>query len=129
MPHEKILLVDDSRMVLKFHSLILRQAGYELEVAENGYLALETLMKSKFHLIVTDVNMPKMDGYALVAKIRGMDEYKSTPIIMVSTESETQDLTRGITAGANSYLFKPVDADSLLTQINMLLAKSRKMAV
>ncbi len=128
MAKEKILLVDDSKMVLTFHSKILEKAGYEFKVAENGLLAYEIALGEKFDLVVTDVNMPKMDGYSLAAKLRTLDEYKQTPIIMVSTEKETIDAAKGVEAGASAYLIKPVQASQLLMQMDMLLAQGRKAA-
>ncbi len=128
MAKEKILLVDDSKMVLTFHSKILEKAGYEFKTAENGLVAYEIAMGERFDLVVTDVNMPKMDGYTLASKLRKLDEYKETPIIMVSTEKETIDASKGVEAGASAYLIKPVQANQLLMQMDMLLAQGRKAA-
>lgn len=117
----KILVVDDSRLVLSLHTNILKKLGFECTSAENGALALESCLKNKFDLILTDINMPKMDGYEFTKKLRVTSGYSETPIIMISTEQEAQDKTRGFEAGANVYIVKPVDAEDLAMQIKILL--------
>lgn len=117
----KILVVDDSRLVLSLHSNILKKLGFDCTSAENGALALESCLKAKFDMILTDINMPKMDGYEFTKKVRATDGYSTTPIIMISTEQEAQDKARGFEAGANVYIVKPVDAEDLAMQIRILL--------
>jgi len=119
---QKILIVDDSNVVLNLHSYILESAGYKCALAENGYLALEILLREPFHLIVTDVNMPKMDGYALTRSIRATNGYRDTPVIMISTEEEATDKIKGMEAGANVYMVKPAQPAALVTKVKMLLA-------
>ena len=119
--NKKILIVDDSRLVLSLHSNILKKIGFECVSAQNGAMALEACIQSKFDLILTDINMPKMDGYEFTRKVRATDGYEFVPIIMISTEQEAQDKTRGIEAGANVYIVKPVGADELATHVKMLL--------
>ena len=118
---KKILIVDDSRLVLSLHSNILKKMGFECSSAENGVLALESCLKTQFDLILTDINMPKMDGYEFTAKVRSTSGYEDTPIIMISTEQEAQDKSKGIDAGANVYLVKPVEAADLEMQVKILL--------
>ena len=117
----KILIVDDSRLVLSLHANILKKLGFVCTSAENGALALETCMQTQFDLILTDINMPKMDGYEFTTKVRAAAGYAETPIIMISTEQEAQDKSKGIEAGANVYIVKPVDAAELALQVKMLL--------
>jgi two-component system, chemotaxis family, chemotaxis protein CheY len=119
---KKILLVDDSIIPLTLHALILGEAGYVCSQALNGYLALEMLLKERFDMIITDVNMPRVDGYELTRTVRSTPGYESVPIIMVTTESESGDRQRGMEAGANVYLVKPTPPQVLLTQVAMLLA-------
>ncbi|MBN1916568.1 MAG: response regulator [Verrucomicrobia bacterium] len=119
----RILIVDDSRIVMSLHSYILENAGYTCEGAPNGYAALERLFTGRFDLVVTDVNMPRMDGYALIEKIREQPDLKSLPIIVISTEEEARDQQRGFEAGANVYIVKPAKPHELVTNVRMLLGE------
>jgi len=125
----KILVVDDSRITLNLHASFLESCGFTCVKAENGFVALEILLKDKFDLIITDINMPKMDGYALTRKIRSYSNYSKTPIILASTEQEATDKMKGMEAGANLYVTKPVQKTTLLTQVNMLLQDQVHMKV
>ncbi|AGW14948.1 putative response regulator receiver protein [Megalodesulfovibrio gigas DSM 1382 = ATCC 19364] len=118
----KILIVDDSNIVLSLHEYILAGAGYQCATAENGYIALELLLREQFHMVITDVNMPKMDGYELTRRIRSTDGYRDMPVIMISTEEEALDRVKGMEAGANVYLVKPTQPAALVTKVKMLLA-------
>jgi len=118
---KKILVVDDSEIVRNLHSFIFKSMGYEVVNAANGYEALEKLYQDEFDLIATDVNMPKMDGILLVKEVRKEDKYKNIPIIMISTESEAKDKQLGFNAGANVYIVKPVNEDTLKMNTKMLL--------
>lgn len=118
----KILIVDDSMIVLSLHSYILEKAGHECVGMENGFMAFEALMRGKFDMVVTDINMPRMDGFELTKKIRTIEEYKRVPIIIVSSEQELEDRTKGLKAGANVYIVKPTDPAALVMYVNMLLA-------
>ncbi len=117
----KVLIVDDSDIVLNLHSHIFELAGFDVAVAENGFVALEVLNREKIDLIVTDINMPRMDGYELIRKIRKTENYENVPIIIISTEEEAKDIMKGMEAGANLYVVKPADPDKLITNANMLL--------
>ncbi len=118
----RILIVDDSNIVLSLHSYILENAGHECLGVNNGFMALERLMRDMFDLVVTDVNMPKMDGYELTRKIRAIEDYKQIPIIIISTEQEAKDKMKGLEAGANIYIVKPTDPAALVVNVDMLLA-------
>ena len=118
----KILIVDDSMIVLSLHNYILEKAGHECVPMENGFMAFEALMLGKFDMVVTDINMPRMDGFELTKKIRTIEEYKHVPIIIVSSEQELEDRTKGLKAGANVYIVKPTDPAALVMHVNMLLA-------
>jgi two-component system chemotaxis response regulator CheY len=117
----KVLIVDDSRTVRDLHGFMLEGGGYEVHQANNGSEALEKTITTQFDLIVTDVNMPLLDGYELTRRIRATAGYETTPIIIVSTESEARDKTRGFEAGANVYVVKPARPNSLLANARMLL--------
>ena len=117
----KILIVDDSEIVRNLHSYILEGAGFRCTGAENGYMALELLLREDFDLIITDINMPRMDGYELTKKIRATDGYTEVPIIIISTEEEAGDKMKGMAAGANVYIVKPAQPESLVTNVKMLI--------
>ena len=116
----RILVVDDSEMVRELHGFALRGAGYEVDDAENGSAAIEKLLSHHFDLVITDVNMPQMDGYELTRRIRTTDGYQDTPVILVSTESQALDKSIGFEAGANVYLVKPAKAEDLVINAQML---------
>ena len=120
----KVLIVDDSHIVLNLHSYIFEAAGFECAVAENGFLALEMLNREHFDLIVTDVNMPRMDGYELTRRIRRTPGYEDVPIIIISTEEEAKDRMRGMEAGANLYVVKPAEPATLIANAKMLLGET-----
>ena len=117
----KVLIVDDSRTARDLHGFMLERGGYEVHPAINGSEAREKAITTQFDLIVTDVNMPQMDGYEFIRRIRATAGYETTPIIIVSTESEAQDKTRGFEAGANVYVVKPARPNDLLANARMLL--------
>ncbi len=116
----KVLIVDDSKMVLSFHKDIVNSLGFDAECVDNGFAALELFATGNFAIIITDVNMAKMDGYQLTEEIRKVDE--DIPIIMVTTESQTQDRVKGISAGADLFLVKPLKKKALEESLNSLLA-------
>ena len=117
-----VLVVDDSKITRDLHGFMLESSGYEVEYAENGAEALEKVIQTRYALIVTDINMPNMDGYEFTRHVRQMTEYSSCPIIIVSTEAEAEDKTRGLAAGANVYITKPVQMEELIAQVTLLLA-------
>ena len=121
---KKILLVDDSKIVLSLHTYILENAGYEVRCAPNGFTALEFLFTEAFDLVITDVNMPRMDGYALIERIRQEEDFQSLPIIIISTEEEAADKQKGFDAGANVYIVKPAKPKDLILNLEMLLRDS-----
>ncbi|MBF0350598.1 MAG: response regulator [SAR324 cluster bacterium] len=120
---KRVLVVDDSAIVRNIHSFMLKSGGFEVVEASNGYEAMEKLLESQFDLIVTDVNMPKMDGYALCEAIRKESQYTQTPIIIISTESEAEDKLKGFKAGANLYVIKPVKSEELVQNAKMLVGE------
>lgn len=121
---KRVLVVDDSAIVRNIHSFMLKSDGFEVSEASNGYEAMEKLLESKFDLVVTDINMPKMDGYALCEAIRKEAQYANIPVIIISTESEAGDKLRGFKAGANLYVIKPVKSDELIQNANMLVSSN-----
>lgn len=116
-----VLVADDSEMVCNFHSYILKNAGYKTITAIDGADALEKLLQNKIDLVATDINMPNMDGYEFVKRIRAIPEYEDLPVIMISTESEALDKQRGFDAGANVYIIKPTPPERLVESVNLLI--------
>jgi len=117
----KALIVDDSKIVRDMHAFFLESGGFEVESAENGSEAVEKMLMRRFDLIVTDINMPQMDGYEFTRRVRQTRGYEDVPIIMVSTEAEAQDKTKGFEAGANVYVVKPATAEELVGHARLLV--------
>ena len=121
---KRILMVDDSRMVLDLLSFMISSAGYQVETANNGSLALELMAKTKVDLALVDLNMPVMDGFTLIRRIRKQPDWENLPIIIVTTEAEAEDRQRGIDAGADLYMTKPVEEAELLANIGMMIGNA-----
>ncbi|MFE1600477.1 response regulator [Methylobacterium sp. ID0610] len=109
----RVLVVDDATTVRMYYRDVLETAGFAVEEAVNGFEALEKAIEQRFDLLVVDVNMPKMDGYAFLRQGRRMPELQAVPAVMISTEAGPQDRTRAFAAGANLYLTKPVRPETL----------------
>ncbi len=111
----RALVVDDATTVRMFHRGILEAAGFAVEEAMNGLEGLERALAAPARpdLLLVDVNMPRMDGYAFLTAVRGEPALADIPAIMISTERERQDADRAFAAGANLYLIKPVKPDDL----------------
>ena len=116
-----ILIVDDSEFVRSYHSYILEQAHFHVITAVDGSDGLEKLYSNACDLVLTDINMSNMDGYEFIRRVRADGKYGFLPIIIVSTESEGKDKTRGFEAGANVYVVKPARPNHLLANARMLL--------
>jgi len=125
----KVLVVDDSRMARELHAFMLRSAGFDVREAENGSDAFEKLLCDSFDVVITDINMPQMDGYELIRRLRATKAYTDTPVIIVSTESEATDKSRGFEAGANVYVVKPTRPADLIANVHMLLGTTGAQAV
>ena len=117
----KILAVDDSASMRGMVAFTLRGAGHEVTEAENGQLALDAARTSAFELVLADVNMPVMDGIAMVRALRARPEYQGVPILMLTTESHTEKKMEGKAAGATGWLVKPFDPEQLLATVNRVL--------
>jgi two-component system chemotaxis response regulator CheY len=118
----RILLVDDSQTILNLLGLVLRQLGYEVTTARDGVEALEQAARQPLDLIITDLNMPRMDGLAFIAKWRASETGRRIPIIMLSTEAQPHDRQAAIDHGADLYMVKPVSAPALAKALESLLS-------
>jgi len=118
---KSILIVDDSASVRQVVGISLRQAGYEVIEGVDGKDALTKLKGQKVHLIISDVNMPNMDGISLVKAVKEMPAYKFTPIVMLTTESQEEKKRQGQAAGAKAWVVKPFKPDQLLSVVQKLV--------
>lgn len=116
-----ILIVDDSSSVRIVLATTLKSAGYNVIDAVDGEDGLSKLTGEKIHLIISDVNMPKMDGITMVKKIKAMPKYKFTPICMLTTESEEAKMKAGKLAGAKAWIVKPFQPAVLLSAVEKLV--------
>lgn len=117
----KILTVDDSSTVRLLLNLTLSGAGYEVREAKDGEHALELLLNEQFDMLITDLNMPKIDGIALIEKIRGLSGYRFVPIVMLTTENHEGIKQKGKAAGASGWIVKPFRSDQILGVVRRVL--------
>ena len=116
----KVLIVDDSDTVRIYHKQILSKVGIESDEAINGMEALEKSLDNSYDLYLVDINMPVLDGYSFVKRLRN-ELKKDEPVIMISTESEKKDLKMAFESGATLYLTKPVKPNELEDVVKMLV--------
>ncbi len=110
----RILVVDDMSTMRRIIKTILNQLGYSnIEEAENGKQALAKLKKEKFDFVITDWNMPEMDGLTLVKEIRSDEELKALPVLMVTAEAKKENVMEALKAGVNNYIVKPFTPEVL----------------
>lgn len=115
---KRILAVDDSKTMRDMVSFTLRGAGFEVLEAEDGMKALTVLNGAQVDLVITDINMPNMDGVTLVRQLRAKPNYRSTPILILTTESGDDKKADGRAAGATGWIVKPFAPDKLLQVVN-----------
>ncbi|MDF1762837.1 MAG: response regulator [Oleibacter sp.] len=115
-----ILVVDDSASLRQVVSISLRGAGYEVIEACDGKDAL-TKLKGKIHLVISDVNMPNMDGITFVKELKKLSSYKFTPVIMLTTESQESKKAEGQAAGAKAWVVKPFQPATMLAAVGKLI--------
>jgi len=118
---KKILAADDSRTILQMVGFTLKGAGYDVTEAPDGQAALSLAQKQAFDLVITDLNMPGLDGISLTKALRGLSSYRFTPILMLTTEAGESFRTRGKAAGATGWLVKPFDPGMLLGVVKKLI--------
>ena len=121
----RVLVIDDAATVRMYHRKILGDAGWQTDEAINGLEALEKVNNqpsdTPFDLYVVDINMPKMDGYTFVRELRRHPSALQAPVMMVSTEAQSQDTSVAFDAGANCYLVKPAKPQELVLTAALLL--------
>jgi len=119
-----ILVVDDSRFTLDVTDFTISSEGYKVLTALGALEALEVMDRNAVDLAIIDINMPGMDGYTLIKKIRSDKIFGEIPIIIMTTEAEARDKQKGFEAGANAYLVKPVQPDEMIAQVQLLIGKA-----
>lgn len=116
-----ILVVDDSASVRQVVGLALKGAGYTVIDAIDGMDALKKLNGQKVHLVISDVNMPNMDGISFVKELKKLPPYKFTPVIMLTTESQEAKKMQGQAAGAKAWVVKPFQPAQMLAAVSKLI--------
>lgn len=114
---KRILTIDDSKTMRDMLMLTLSDAGYDVLQAVDGQDGIEVLGDRKVDVVITDINMPKMDGYAVIRNLRANPVHKSTPILVLTTESDTEKKNLARDAGATGWMVKPFDPDQLVATI------------
>jgi len=117
-----ILIVDDSASLRQVVSIALKGAGYETVEAHDGRDALSKLDQTKVHLVISDVNMPNMDGITFLKALKNRPDYKFTPVIMLTTESQQAKMAEGRAAGAKAWMVKPFQPRQMLDAVAKLVA-------
>ncbi len=114
----KVLVIDDSNTIRRSAELFLRQAGYEVILAEDGFDALSKITDHEPQVIFVDIMMPRLDGYQTCALIKQNPRLKSTPVIMLSSKDGVFDRARGRLAGSDRYLTKPFTKEGLIEAVS-----------
>jgi len=117
----KIMIVDDDSTTRKLLGLYLKAKGYQVAYAENGLDGIEKLGSENPNLIISDLNMPYMDGIEFVKNVRTNPVHHTIPILMVTTESDPEERERALAAGVEGYLVKPVTAEVVIQHIRHIL--------
>ena len=118
---KKILAVDDSSTMRQLVKMTLTRAGFEVVEAEDGSKGLERATAEAFDLILSDINMPLMTGLELLRNLRKMAQYKFTPIVLITTESQLEKKAEGKAAGATGWIVKPFEPEQLLSVVTKVL--------
>lgn len=116
-----VLIVDDSEFVRNYHSAILRDARFQVITAGDGVEALEKLFTHRCDLVLTDINMQRMDGYEFIRRVRAEKQYQQIPIVIISTDGQPTHRKKGFEAGANLYIVKPCSPEVMLETLKMVM--------
>ena len=121
MMPKKILLVDDSETILEMERMILQQDRYEMVTARDGQEGVTKALELKPDLILMDVIMPRLDGFAAVRRLREHSDTSRVPIVMVTSKAEAESLETGYESGCSDYIIKPIDRMELVAKVKNLL--------
>lgn len=116
-----ILAVDDSASMRQMVAFTLKSAGHNVTEASDGQAALDVTKTERFDLVLSDVNMPRMDGLSLAKELRSLDNYKFVPILMLTTEAGLNKKQEGKAAGATGWIVKPFNPEQLLATIKKVM--------
>jgi CheY-like chemotaxis protein len=116
-----VLVVDDSPSVRRVVSNMLKQHGWEVQLARDGVEALEMITQETPAAILLDIEMPRMDGYELMATVRAQEQYRTLPIVILTSRAATKHQQRAMQLGANGYLVKPYQDEEMLNLLNTLV--------
>lgn len=116
-----IMIVDDSASLRQVVSIALKSSGYDVIEGVDGKDALAKLTGQKVHLIISDVNMPNMDGISFVKEVKKLPDYKFTPVIMLTTEAGEDKKAAGQAAGAKAWVVKPFKPEQMITAVAKLI--------
>jgi len=116
-----ILVVDDCKSIRDVITFMLKQGGFEVKQASNGREGLDMAHHEHFDAILTDINMPEMDGYTLIKSLRQQAGYRTTPILTITTEHTDESKRQGREAGATGWVTKPFNPEKLLATLNRLI--------
>jgi two-component system chemotaxis response regulator CheY len=126
---KNVLVVEDSKAIRSMIRVSLEEAGGFFAVeAGNGFEALKTLPTRRFDLIITDINMPDINGLELIGYVKSNPTYQDIPLIIVSTEKSEEDKKRGITLGASGYVVKPFRKEELMAMVTKVLEAAARNA-
>ncbi|MBT3281020.1 MAG: response regulator [Campylobacteraceae bacterium] len=124
MYNKNILLVDDSQILLDLLIHALKDSGLDnIDTAVNGKEALEMSIKNNYNLIITDINMPKIDGFKLISKLKELDKYKNIPVLVLSVLSDEESKQKAKSNGAVGWITKPFLPTQLVKAVNLCLSK------
>ena len=118
----RILVVDDQDDIREMARLVLTGAGYEVVTASSGREALRLVRAAPFHLVLLDINMPEMDGWATLRLLKADEAFDALPVAMFSVKSEVRDKVAGLKDGAVDYITKPFSVDELTSRVLRILA-------
>jgi two-component system chemotaxis response regulator CheY len=121
MTSKRVLVVDDSASVRQVQNVVLSGAGYEVVEAVDGADGLARLMSQPFHLVLTDLNMPNLDGVAFIRAIRASPAHRLVPVVMITTESQEARKQEGRAAGATGWIVKPFTPEQLVAVVRRVL--------
>ena len=123
----RFLIVDDFSTMRRIVRNLLKESGFtEADEAEDGVAALQKLRNSKFDFVVSDINMPNMNGFQLLAEIKADEKLKHLPVLMVTAEAKKENIIAAAQAGANGYVVKPFTAVTLEEKLNKIFEKLGK---
>ena len=121
MSQPSILIVDDQLAMRRMFKAIFVDAPYDVDLAEDGLIAYRAAQGKRYDLVLTDYHMPNCNGIELIKRLRKLSKYNGVPILVVSTESNSNKKSEGKEAGANGWIVKPIDRDVLLPAVERLL--------